>query len=66
MSLTDPSVRAAVDRFFAALKEATADSGQTVCVIAAGDLAHLGMRYGDSAPPTDFSFHAPCSMISKC
>jgi AmmeMemoRadiSam system protein B len=57
MSLTDPSVRAAVDRFLAALKEATADSGRTVCVIAAGDLAHLGMRYGDSAPPTDFSFH---------
>ena len=27
-------------------------------MIAAGDLAHLGMRYGDSsAPPTDFSFH---------
>jgi AmmeMemoRadiSam system protein B len=57
MSLTDPSVRAEVDRFLAALKEATADSGRTVCVIAAGDLAHLGMRYGDSAPPTDFSFH---------
>ena len=57
MSLTDPSVRAAVDRFLAALKEATADSRRTVCVIAAGDLAHLGMRYGDSAPPTDFSFH---------
>ena len=26
-------------------------------MIAAGDLAHLGMRYGDSAPLTDFSFH---------
>ena len=26
-------------------------------MIAAGELAHLGMRYGDSAPPTDFSFH---------
>ncbi len=57
MSLKDPSVRAAIDRFLAALKEATTASGQAVCVIAAGDLAHLGMRYGDSAPPTDFSFH---------
>ncbi len=57
MSLSDASVRAAVDRFLAALKEATTDSGRRVCVIAAGDLAHLGMRYGDSAPPTDFSFH---------
>ena len=57
MSLSDPSVRASVDRFVAALREAIAASGKTVCVIAAGELAHLGMRYGDSAPPTDFSFH---------
>ncbi len=57
MSLGDPAVRAAVDRFLAALREAIAASGKTVCVIAAGELAHLGMRYGDSAPPTDFSFH---------
>ena len=32
-------------------------SGRDYCVIAAGELAHLGMRYGDKAPPTDFSFH---------
>jgi AmmeMemoRadiSam system protein B len=57
MSLNDPSVRAAIDRFLTALKEAIAESGQAVCVIAAGDLANLGMRYGDSAAPTDFSFH---------
>ena len=57
MSLTDPAVRAAVDRFLAALREAMAASGKTVCVIAGGELAHLGMRYGDSAQPTDFSFH---------
>ena len=57
MSISDPSVRASVDRFVAALREAIAASGKTVCVIAAGELAHLGMRYGDSAPPTDFSFH---------
>ncbi len=57
MSLNDPSVRASVDRFLAALREAISASGKTACVIAAGELAHLGMRYGDKAPPTDFSFH---------
>jgi len=57
MSLADPTVRGAVDKFLTALKEAIVASGKTVCVIAAGELAHLGMRYGDSAPPTDFSFH---------
>ena len=57
MSLSDPSVRSSVDRFVGALREAISGSAKTVCVIAAGELAHLGMRYGDSAPPTDFSFH---------
>ena len=56
-SLSDPSVRTDVDRFLTALREAIASSGRRVCVIAAGELAHLGIRYGDSAPPTDFSFH---------
>ena len=57
MSLVDQSVRASVDRFIAALLEAITASEKIVCVIAAGELAHLGMRYGDSASPTDFSFH---------
>lgn len=57
LSLNDPAVRGSVDRFLSALREAITVSGKTVCVIAAGELAHLGMRYGDSAPPTDFSFH---------
>ncbi len=57
MSLADPSIRAAIDRFLTALREAITASGKMACVIAAGELAHLGMRYGDSAPPTDFSFH---------
>jgi AmmeMemoRadiSam system protein B len=56
-SVNDPSVRAAVDRFLSALREVIAASGKAVCVVAAGELAHLGMRYGDSVPPTDFSFH---------
>ncbi|HET8722187.1 MAG TPA: AmmeMemoRadiSam system protein B, partial [Nitrospira sp.] len=57
LSLNDPAVRASVDRFLALTREAVSASGKRACVIAAGELAHLGMRYGDSAPPTDFSFH---------
>jgi AmmeMemoRadiSam system protein B len=57
LSLNDPAVRNSADRFFGALRDTIAASGKAMCVIAAGELAHLGMRYGDSAPPTDFSFH---------
>jgi AmmeMemoRadiSam system protein B len=57
MSLNDSTVRTSVDRFLTALRDTLLASGKTVCIIAAGELAHLGMRYGDSAPPTDFSFH---------
>ena len=57
MSLNDSTVRASVDRFLGTLRDTRVSSGKTVCVIAAGELAHLGLRYGDSAPPTDFSFH---------
>ncbi|MDF0677342.1 MAG: AmmeMemoRadiSam system protein B [Nitrospira sp.] len=57
LSLRDPTVRNSVDRFLSALRDTIGVSGRTVCVIAAGELAHLGLRYGDSAPPTDFSFH---------
>ena len=56
-SMGDPTVRGTVDRFLTALRESIDASGKTVSVIAAGELAHLGMRYGDKAPPTDFSFH---------
>jgi AmmeMemoRadiSam system protein B len=57
LSLNDSTVRSSVDRFLCALRDAIDASGRSVCVIAAGELAHLGLRYGDSAPPTDFSFH---------
>ncbi|MFY4730057.1 AmmeMemoRadiSam system protein B [Nitrospira sp. BLG_2] len=57
LSLNDPTVRSSVDRFLRALRDEIGASGRSVCVIAAGELAHLGLRYGDSAPPTDFSFH---------
>lgn len=46
-----------VETFIRTLKEAIADSGKETCVVASAELAHIGMRYGDPAPPTDFSFH---------
>ena len=57
MSLNDSTVRTSVDGFITTLRDTINDSARSVCIIAAGELAHLGLRYGDSAPPTDFSFH---------
>jgi MEMO1 family protein len=56
-SLLDATVRQAVDQFLAGLRAVLNETGRTYCVIAGAELAHLGMRYGDKAPPTDFSFH---------
>lgn len=56
-SLRDPQVRAQVETFLQTLKDALAASGKQYCVLVGAELAHIGMRYGDSAPPTDFSFH---------
>ncbi|MBI4401844.1 MAG: AmmeMemoRadiSam system protein B [Nitrospirae bacterium] len=58
--LVDPELRPmkdAVETFIRALKEAIAESGHEACVVASAELAHIGMRYGDPTPPTDFSFH---------
>ncbi|MGH7254408.1 MAG: AmmeMemoRadiSam system protein B, partial [Nitrospirales bacterium] len=38
-------------------REALAQAGRPFCVVASADLAHIGMRYGDSASPSDFAFH---------
>ena len=57
LSLREPEVRAEVDRFVGALTTACEAAGASPCIIASGDLGHIGMRYGDSSPPTDFSFH---------
>ncbi len=46
-----------IDRFLTVTKQAIQGSGQTVGVIASANLAHIGIRYGDKTPPTDFSFH---------
>lgn len=56
-SLANPQVRQGVERFIGTLKDVLTASNRDYCVIASGELAHLGMRYGDAAPPTDFSFH---------
>jgi AmmeMemoRadiSam system protein B len=58
-----------IDKFLSSLKEAIAATGQDVCVIAGTNLAHIGLRYGDQKPPTDFSFHrcmqADLEMLKK-
>jgi AmmeMemoRadiSam system protein B len=56
-SLADSRVRADVETFVRALREALALVQRPYCVVAGAELAHVGMRYGDAAPPTDFSFH---------
>lgn len=56
-NLRDATVRQAVEQFLTGLRDLLGASGRDYCVIAGAELAHLGMRYGDSAPPTDFSFH---------
>ena len=58
--LIEPTLRPTGERvgsFLSLLKNAIVESGKEVCVIASAELAHIGMRYGDPTPPTDFSFH---------
>jgi MEMO1 family protein len=46
-----------IGQFIEALRKTLAVYGKEVCFVVSGDLAHIGMRYGDIKPPTDFSFH---------
>ncbi len=46
-----------IGQFIEAFRKALAGFGKEVCFVVSGDLAHIGMRYGDLKPPTDFSFH---------
>ncbi len=60
LALRDPEWKdtaASIEQFVAGLTHALRADGRPFCVIASAELAHIGMRYGDSAPPTDFSFH---------
>lgn len=56
-SLRDTTLRESVEQFLTGLRALLIASGRDYCVIAGAELGHLGMRYGDSSPPTDFSFH---------
>ena len=57
LDLSDPAGSHSVEAFLTGLRDIVAGCGRSYCVIAAGELAHLGLRYGDKEPPTDFSFH---------
>ena len=46
-----------IDQFLSVTKGAIQSTGQQVCVVGSANLAHIGIRYGDKTPPTDFSFH---------
>jgi hypothetical protein len=56
-SLSDRQVRLSVETFLTGLGDLLNGCRRDYCVVAGAELAHLGLRYGDSAPPTDFSFH---------
>jgi AmmeMemoRadiSam system protein B len=46
-----------VEAFLRTLRDVLGAEGRPACLIASAELAHIGLRYGDSSPPTDFSFH---------
>lgn len=55
--LAQPECLDTVERFLRTMKDALAEAGKAVCFVAGTELAHIGLRYGDNKPPTDFSFH---------
>ena len=55
--LSEPAMLQPVEAFLTGLHDILVGCGRKYCVVAAGELAHLGLRYGDKEPPTDFSFH---------
>lgn len=55
--LTLPDFASRIDQFLLLMKTMLAESGKEVAFIASAELAHIGLRYGDNKPPTDFSFH---------
>jgi hypothetical protein len=57
LDLADAGIKQEVGTFLGRLREILQEGGRPYCLMAAGDLAHLGLRYGDREPPTDFSFH---------
>jgi AmmeMemoRadiSam system protein B len=57
LGMAEAPIQQSVEVFLAGLRDILKTSGRSYCVVAAAELAHLGMRYGDKEPPTDFSFH---------
>ena len=55
--LAHPEFLENVERFIRIMKETLTESAKAVCFVASAELAHIGLRYGDNKPPTDFSFH---------
>jgi MEMO1 family protein len=55
--LAHPEFLENVEAFLRMMKDALAESGKSACFVASTELAHIGLRYGDNKPPTDFSFH---------
>lgn len=45
---SEPMARPEIARMVAALRSAEAESGEEVCYISSGDLAHIGEKFGDS------------------
>jgi AmmeMemoRadiSam system protein B len=58
--VTDPHLqpmRAQIEAFLGMLHDTLAETGRQACFVASADLAHIGLRYGDPSPPSDFAFH---------
>ncbi|MBI4596343.1 MAG: AmmeMemoRadiSam system protein B [Candidatus Tectomicrobia bacterium] len=54
----DPIETTAVKVFTEAVKTTVQRSGKRVCYIASADLAHIGLRFGDAAPPDNFGLQS--------
>jgi AmmeMemoRadiSam system protein B len=50
---TAPSAKADIACMVEALRQVEAESGEPVCYIISGDLAHIGPKFGDSQPVQD-------------
>lgn len=60
LGLVDPELKPWIDGvevFLDIMKKTLLTLRQEACVVVSANLAHIGLRYGDQKPPTDFSFH---------
>jgi AmmeMemoRadiSam system protein B len=48
-----PRVQTDIGRFIEALRRTEAETGEPICYIISGDLAHLGPKFGDAHPVTE-------------